>query len=886
MKDLQSREPAEKYWLEKLSGEWTPGSFHYDFIKSTGTEYNTSALEFEISGEPFTRLMKIVGNSDPKLHMVLVSQLVMLLGKYSGNREIIIGTPIYKQKVEADFINTVLPLRNRLEEDMTFKTLLMQVRQTINEAVKNQNCSMEKMIYELGLPEYDGLGNLFETALLLENIHDEKYIDNARCGVIFSFSRSEDALKGTLKYDTSRYGKTSVERIIAHFSNLLEKTLFNADMPLTQIDVFSPEEKNQLLKDFNHTIAQYPETATVHRLFEEQAQKTPDNIAVSAQGETITYSGLNQKSANLARILRDKGVKAGTVVALMVEPSIAMIASIIAIMKAGGAYLPIDITTPMQRVQMILDDSAAEFFVTKKKCVEELKYQNEVIDLEDNTLFDAPADLETPELENLNTPKDPVYVIYTSGSTGVPKGVMIEHRNIINYTCWRLEEYKQTSEDVSLQLLSVAFDGFCANLYPTILSGGKLVLQSENLLELIESVEKVIVDEKVTTLSLTPSFYKTILKKVQPQSLETIKFVVLGGEKAGKSLIKTSMNKAPHITLINEYGPTENTVTTAALVGMNSDNSGLVGKPISNNHVFILDPQLDLLPIGVPGELCVSGHGLSRGYLNNPELTAHAFVANPFATEDRRYRKLYRTGDIARRHPGGNIEIMGRGDDQVKIRGYRVELGEIASRLQDHHKIKDAVVDVIDVGSESEEESVDKVLCAFIVTFDEELDIPATRDHLLAELPDYMLPAHFIKLSEIPRTQVGKIDRKTLTKMAEHIKDSNEYVEPRTETQQKLVEIWKKHLELEQVGIRDNFFNVGGDSVKVLSLLYDINKEFGIEFKVENLYENENIEKFSQLLEQQPDSPTTDESKAVVEELDDLKNKFLDQMGNTGGKIG
>lgn len=897
MKDLQSQEPAEKYWLEKLSGEWTPGHFHYDYLKSRGAEYNTADVEFHITGELYARLMKIVGTSDPKLHMILVSQLVILLSKYTGSPDIIVGAPIYRQKVEAEFINTVLPLRNRLEDDMTFKTLLLQVRQTVNEAVKNQNCSMDKLVYQLDLPESDGPVRLFETAVLLDNIHDEKYISHIQCSMIFSFSRTQEALKGTLKYDTSLYDKDSVERIISHFVNLLEKTLFNVDLPVSQIDVFTEEEKNKLLKDFNDTAAQYPADTTIHQLFEEQVEKTPEFIAVSAQGETVTYRQLNEKSSNLARVLREKGVKAGTVTALMVEPSVQMIASILAILKAGGAYLPIDVTTPMQRVQMLLDDSAANFFITKKKCIETIDFKKQVIDLEDKTLFNAPADAGDPgKIDNINKSSDPAYVIYTSGSTGVPKGVMVEHCNILNYTYWRLKEYQQTSGDVALQLLSVSFDGFCANLYPTILSGGKIVLQSENLLEVIESVEKVIVDENVTTLSLTPSFYKTILKKVQPQSLENIKFVVLGGEKAGKSLIRMSNDKAPHIKLINEYGPTENTVTTAALVGMNTGNASLAGKPIANNHVFILGPNLELMPVGVPGELCASGHGLSRGYLNNPQLTAERFVTNPFATGDSHYKKLYRTGDIARRHPDGNIEIMGRSDDQVKVRGYRVELGEIANRLLDHDNIKEAVVDVLEVGTENENnlenDSPDHVLCAYIVTRDGELDIPQTREHLLAELPDYMLPAHFIKLPAIPLTQTGKIDRKALSKMAGHLKEADEYVAPRTGTQEKLAAIWKKHLELDRVGIKDNFFNIGGDSIKVLSLLYDINSEFGIEFKVENLYENENIEKFSLLLEQNSgqqeagEPAKDDEAKAVVEELDDLKNKFLNKIGKSGGKIG
>ena len=341
----QSLEERE-YWLKKLHGEWTKSRFHYDYKKAKNLEYKPDAVKFHIPGKVFTRLMEITSGSDSKLHMILLTQLVLLLGKYTGSRDIIVGSPIYRQKIKGEFINTALPLRNQLKKDMTFKALLLQVRETIKEAVKNQNYPMDELIYDLDLPVSDDPFPLFDIVLLLENIHDRDYIAHIPRGMTFSFLRTGDALEGIVEYDSLLYEKTSIQRIVNHFCNLAGKTLFDVDLPMSAVDVFSEEEKTQLLVDFNNTGADYPLDKTIHELFADQAEMRPGNTALVIWGERetigpvprqLTYAELNKKANRLARRFREKGVKPGTIVCLLVEPSIETIVGVLGILKAGGA---------------------------------------------------------------------------------------------------------------------------------------------------------------------------------------------------------------------------------------------------------------------------------------------------------------------------------------------------------------------------------------------------------------------------------------------------------------------------------------------------------------------------------------------------------------------
>lgn len=885
MEEKKNSTSAKDYWVNELSGDWEKCGFHIDRNRMNGKEEpgkDIGIVRIKFNDELNLKILKLAGESETKLFMILASGLIALLHRCTGSSDIIIGSPIYKQRIEGNYINTILPIRSRLNNGLTFKELLLQVRKTIIEGSKNQNYPLDVLLYELDIPFEETDFPLFDVALLLENIHDKRYIQHTNPNMYFLFLKEGNSVEMSIEYRSRLYNKKTIARTGSHYTYLLQQALADVDTRLSQIAMMSQEEKEQVLFTFNRTGGDgLPEpgreAGTIPEYFADRVERGPDNIALILKGKNtlyITYKKLDQLAGRPARQLREKGVKADTIVALMLEPSVEMVAGVLAVLKAGGAYLPIDTLTPPRRIHTILKDSAAAFLVSQKDLADNVDFAGEII---------YPGnDTGSPGKETgISNGSDLAYAIYTSGSTGIPRGVLIEHRNILNYVLWRKKEYNQSMEDVCLQLLSISFDGFCANFYPALLSGGKLVMITRDSLRDIEFVKRVIEKENITTMSLTPSYYTPILEKADPENLKTLRFVVLGGEQANKNLVELSGGKAPHIKLINEYGPTENSVTTTAHLGITVENLQIVGKPIANNYLFVLGLNNEVMPVGVPGELFVAGSGLSRGYLNNPDLTADKFLpAPPVAAAA---KKLYRTGDIVRWLPDGYMEFVGRKDNQVKIRGYRVELGEIENCLLNHPGVKDAVVDLV-----TQNGGAVRNLCAFIVPREDEKDDLNTleiREYLLKYLADYMVPAHFVKLARIPLTPSGKLNRKALDKLQADMMNDGEYVAPRTEIEKKLAEVWQETLGVEQIGVTNNFFNVGGDSIKILSILYAINNEFNSTFKVETLYENETIEKFALLLDDGRFTHTIDESQPVIDEMEELKKKFLNNVEESGGVI-
>jgi amino acid adenylation domain-containing protein len=680
------------YWSNNLRGDLENTRFSYDYNKRNSRERNLKEEKFRFKKETFEHLMKLSKASHPKLYMVLAAGLVTLIHKYTGTRDIIVCAPIYRQKFEADFINTILALRNPVEDSMTFKDILMQVRDGILEAVKNQNYPIANLLYDLNPSFWDGDNLHIDIAILLENIHEPQYLRHVSFNTSFCFKIVDGILELSLFYNSFCYEKTTIKRMIKHYALLLEEVLTDVNLQLVEINILSKEEKHQLLYDFNRTEAEYAKDRTIHELFEEQVEKTPGNIAVTYEKKHLSYSTLNESSNQLARVLSEKGVKPGTIVGIMVETSLEMIVGIIAIIKAAGTYLPIAIESPPQRVKDILNDSRACALLTRNHLVsnEETGSWVEIIDLDDEGI----SLMETYNPDIPCNPNDTAYVIYTSGSTGKPKGVMIEHQSILNYIQWKIGRFLITSADFSLQLVSVSFDGFCANLYPELLTGGKTVLLNQEKWRDVEHIRCLIQEERVTNFSLVPSMYAVLIDGANVPVFRTLRFIVLAGEKAGEGIIKLSQQLMPQVQLINEYGPTENSVAAAANFGMTPDNTSVIGTPISNNRILILDKNHQLIPIGAVGELCISGNSLARGYLNKPELTAEKFLfeSSRFSRSYKSY-VLYKTGDLARWLPDGNIELFGRIDNQVQVKGVRIEPGEIERQLQKHKDIKE--VDVV-----------------------------------------------------------------------------------------------------------------------------------------------------------------------------------------------
>jgi amino acid adenylation domain-containing protein len=687
------------YWLKQLSGEVVKSTFPFDHkAHDKNRKMNTVPIQF--AGDVKTKVLWMSNESDSRLLMILAAGLAALIEKYTGNSDIIVGTPIYKQPVEGKFLNTILALRNRVNGNMSFKELLYQVKQTIDQAVENQNYPLKSLLYELNLPYSEEDFPLFDIAVMVENIQDRKYIQHIRTNMLFSFSRVEDGLEGRLEYNRGIFLEETAERISTHFNRLMEQVLFHVDIPLSQVDLLSEEEKKKLAEDFNNTPKEdtgrvYQVNKTLHQLFEEQVERTPDHTAVifigqekensSGEGKkALTYRQLNEKANGLARVLRKKGIGPESIVALLMESSIPMAAAVLAVLKSGGAYLPIDLEVPGERKTYMLKYSSVYLVLTDQPG--ETLFLSTTVDLGSIEIFDVSDeriyDRDSTPSGSKNKPSDLAYIIYTSGSTGKPKGVMVEHRHAVNTLVYRKEEYRMDSRHTALQLFSYAFDGFITSFFTPIISGARVVLLSKHTIEDIDKIIEVIAAHQVTHFISIPILYQVILNNITEVEASSLQVVTLAGDHVQPHLLEMTAAKNENMEIVNEYGITEAAVMSTIYRHQEKDPKIKIGHPGRNTRIYItrtLDAgstrDRQLLPIGVYGEMCIGGAGVVRGYLNNPDLTAMKFAGDPFIP-DRHGRDIHtrmlKTGDMARWLPDGNIEFSGRMDYQVKIRGFRI----------------------------------------------------------------------------------------------------------------------------------------------------------------------------------------------------------------------
>ncbi|MGD2089687.1 MAG: amino acid adenylation domain-containing protein [Candidatus Aminicenantes bacterium] len=718
-----------KYWLKKFSGELPKTTFPYDYMNWQPDQQKKDYVKFALSSPCVSTLMKLSKALDYRLYIILAASLVTLLYKYTGNKDIIIGSPIFKQDKEGNFINTMLPLRNPVDGAMIFKELLLDhVRQTIIEANQHQNYPIETLLFQLNMTVIREKFPLFDVVILLENIHEKKYIHSVHPNVVFSFLRTNDGIEGKVEYNPALYRPDTIDRIVHHFERLLEQVLVSVNIFISEIDILGGKEKKQILYDFNkrNQQARYPHHKTLHQLFVEQVERTPHHLALLGQGAerqaqslgeercalcarryAITYRELNEKSNQLAHLLIEKGVKPDTIVGIMVERFVEMIIDILGILKAGGAYLSIDPDYPQERINYMLADSEANILLTthnlsgKFEKLSIVNCQLLMVNEESRSINNYQLIINNLQLKGNNL----AYVIYTSGTTGRPKGSLIEHRNVVSLMAHENHLFDFGSRDVWTMFHSYCFDFSVWEMYGALLYGGKLVLISKMTARDPQQHLQTLKAEQVTILNQTPpAFYQLAQQELDsPGRNLRLKYVILGGEALTPAKLKPWKEKYPETKLINMFGITETTVHVTYKEIDHNDiklNISNIGGPLPTLNVYIVDWHQKLLPIGVPGELCVSGAGVCRGYLNQPGLTAEKFDHDLWDVQDYRdgyhrpYRSyksyIYRSGDLARWLPCGNIEYLGRIDQQVKIRGYRVELGEIEAQLMRHYAVKEA----------------------------------------------------------------------------------------------------------------------------------------------------------------------------------------------------
>lgn len=803
-----------EYWMNKLSGELVCSSFKYDYEVSEYVECKMDVINFTIPNNVYSMLIHLSNNSDENLHIILTACIIALLGKYTGNNDIIIGVPIYKTNSNEDYINTLLALRQQINPNMTLKDFIMNTGYSLNEAFENQNYPIEVLLDELGYLNTNRL-SLFDVIILLDNINEGNYDEHIKANMIFSFTRNSQYIEAEIKYNSCLYKKTTVERVFSHFLNFLNRLVDDLDTSIVEIDIISKEEKNMLLHNFNITDKKYNKEMTISQIFEAQVDKFPENIALVYKNKSLTYSQLNKKSNQLARLLRKMGINNEKVVCILVDRSLEMLIGIMGILKAGGAYLPISPDDPTDRINYILEDSNTNLLLTQKCYIHRTGFNGNIIMLDDEKTY-READ---KNLMPVCSSEDLAYIIYTSGSTGEPKGVMVEHKSVINTLRALQDMFPLMSTDVYLLKTAYTFDVSVTELFGWFWNGGCLNILDQGAekrpQDIIEAIDKF----NITHINFVPSMLNIFLDFVdnsQVRVLNKLKFLFVAGEPISATLVNKFYKLTKEVSFINLYGPTESTIyaTVYPLCNFKEEMVRVpIGKPIQNTRIYILDKNNQLQPIGVPGELCISGDGLARGYLSRTNLSNRKFVLNPFMPK----KRMYRTGDLARWTSYGEIEFLGRMDRQIKVRGYRIELDEVEKHLLNHKLIEQTVLVAKD-----DAEGI-KNLYAYIVS-DKNLTVKELRKYLMKYLPKYMVPSYIIQLDKLPHTLSGKIDINALPEVEGYISKGDEYIEPRNSLEKKIVGIWKKVIGIDKIGIHDNFFDLGGNSLLAIKLEVEMEK--------------------------------------------------------------
>jgi amino acid adenylation domain-containing protein/thioester reductase-like protein len=801
-------------------------------IHTTKANRKTFVLSTEITNE----INSFCNEHKISIYMLFFSILAVYMYRVTSKQDMVIGTPVlnrknHKQKNTVGMFISNVPVRTYVDYNLEFQDFLKVTLKEWKQILRYQQYP-----YDLLLKSYrhkhKGSENLIDVSISyqnarfdIENIeYKAKWHFNGSTTESLSIHISDREDEGRLSIDfdylQDLFTEDEIERMNEHLLNLLTDAIQYPYKKLSSLKLLSVNESNQLLCDFNQTSKDFPENLTIHRLFEEQVEKTPDHIAVVYENEELSYRELNERSNQLARELIKFGVKADAIVAILLNRSIEMVVAMVAILKAGAAYLPIDPEYPRDRIKYVILDSGCEIIVTHSKLAKANYVRGKIlymdrVSLEDNSGSDIKAGVTSCNL---------AYLIYTSGSTGNPKGVMIEHKSIINTLIWRKEYYGFNTTDSVLQLPSYAFDSSVEDIFTPLISGAKLVLVNQNELLSTTYLGSLIKAHGITNLLIVPSFLRQLLDGLSSE-LSNLRFITVAGEAVSEGLVHDFFITTNHnVRLFNEYGPTENSVCTTVFEILPNDKRVLIGHPINNNTCYIVDRNWNLVPTGFVGELCVSGVGLARGYFNRPELTEEKFVENPFKAGTR----LYPTGDLARWMPDGNIEFIGRIDDQVKIRGFRIELSEIEACITNFPGIKENVVIV-------NTESIERVkLVAYLVS-DKTISISNLKRYLSAKLPKHMIPSAFVFLDALPLTPNGKINRRALPNLEQN-DNVVDYEPPHNDIERILVNLWKEVLGVNKVSINDNFFDLGGDSLVIVELLTSL-FEYNWNLTAQDFYE-------------------------------------------------
>ncbi len=879
------------YWKKQL--ERTPGllNFPTDRCRPAVQSYRGQSQFIELSKDLSRQLKALSRKQGVTLFMTFLAAFQTLLCRYTGQDDIVVGSPIANRtRTELEgligfFVNTLV-LRSNLSNDPTFIELLAQVRETALGAYAHQDLPFEQLVGELQPERNLSYSPLFQVMLVLQNTPASQFkfdgisvnpisvgIETAKFDLTLYVRESEEGFRVSLQYATDLFESSTIERMAGHFETLLEGIVADPERRISKLPLLTEAEQHQLLVEWNDTEADYPKDKCIHELFEDQVERTPDADAVVFEEQSLSYRELNNRANQLAHHLQKLGVGPDVLVGICIERSLEMVVGLLGILKTGGTYVPLDPDYPMERLEFILNDSGASVLLTKSGFSEGDSIEPEVAVAQSMTAGPVKAklvrfDRDSPLIDqqsrdNLSlrvAPRGVAYVMYTSGSTGRPKGVVIEHRNAVAFLSWVQSAFTRVELSDVLSTTSICFDLSVFEIFAPLSNGGTVIIAQNSL-----ALAQLPTRSKVTLLNTVPSAMNELLNLATiPHSVRVIN---LAGETLQSELVRRIYESSAVEKVHDLYGPTECT-TYATWKHRTPEGPQTVGRPITNTRTYILDSHLNVVPVGVVGELHIGGDGVARGYLNRPELTREKFIADPFTTGHA--GRLYRTGDLARYLADGNIEFLGRIDNQVKIRGYRIELGEVEAMLCRAPSVRDAVV------LAREDTPGDRKLVAYITATPlHSPSVQSLRRFLKTNLPDFMIPSTFIFLDSLPLTPNGKWDRKALPLPEQRRPElKGNYLAPRTSIEERIAQVWSEILQVDPIGVNDNFFDLGGHSLLATQVISRLRLVFHREIPLRVMFDAPTIEEMAIAIGTSERENSPDMELALV--LNELEVAFED----------
>jgi amino acid adenylation domain-containing protein len=854
-----------QYWQQKLAGELPILNLLADKPRPIVQTYQGESYISPLDEQLIQKLQHLALASGTSLYQILLAAFYVQLYRYTNQTDILIGSPMRGrwggdfQDIVGYFVNLMV-LRTAVQENATFKEFLTQVSNTVKDAQKHQDYPFSQLAEQLQPQRDPSRSPLCQVSFTWQRqrwcestenlLHSreqvleiEPYLLGHQRGADSDMNLMVMEAQGVLQlcwqYNTDLFEACTIRRMAGHFVNLLEGIVANPEERIWQLPLLTEIEQQQLLVEWNNTQTDYLQDKCIHQLFEEQVERTPDAVAVVFENQQLTYHQLNCRANQLAHYLRSLGVGADVLVGICVERSLEMVVGLLGILKAGGAYVPLDPDYPQDRLTFMLEDAQAPVLLTQASLVEAIPHHKaQVVCLDTDWQANIYGTDSQENLYSELTTDNLAYIIYTSGSTGKPKGVQIPHSALSNFLYSMRQTPGLTEENTLLAVTTYSFDIAALELFLPIIVGARLVIASREIALDGTQLSAKLIDSKATVMQATPATWQLLITAGWSGN-EQLK-ILCGGEALPAHLASQLLHRCA--SLWNMYGPTETTIWSAASQIKTDGKIVPISQAIANTQLYILDQYSQLVPVGVAGELHIGGEGLARGYFNRPDLTAEKFIPNPFS---KKATRLYKTGDLARYFPNGEIEYIGRIDNQVKLRGFRIELGEIETLIIQHAAVRETVVVVRNDSTDSQ-----RLVAYVVLNFEQMLTISELRGFLESKLPNYMMPAAFVTLEALPLTPNGKVDRRALPAPSQS-RDLERFVAPRNQLELQLVQIWSQILKLDEVGVKDNFFDIGGHSLLVPYLLAQIQQQFGKSLPLVTLFQHPTIEELAELVQKE-----------------------------------